>query len=403
MQTVSIVVPVYNAEKYLKPCLRSILHQSYRNIEVILVNDGSKDGSLAICRRFAQKDKRVRVIDIPNGGVSNARNVGVAAATGEYVQFVDSDDKIHRQMVKKLIGEMETVDADMAFCGLEMVFVNGCRVVLRRPNTRKYLPPHCVMERQEFLRRLPELFRYVGGMEGPCNKMYRRSLIVDNGLSFPLDTSFGEDHLFNVSCYACCRRVVFVHDILYHYMHYGQQSLSRKCPPNLYENQMRLVDALQSMLQEQIGVNDVMRRELSWYRSANLYGIVSQYCAEDNGLERAEKIARLQTLLDTPGVLEAYYAVTPEYEFSQQIDPYLRARDATGVLQTFEAIRTQLRTDGKRPVTMFAAKQLRQYSEKHPDSRLGKAASILYLNLATVGMGETISRVWRRTVGKLRH
>ena len=74
MQTVSIVVPVYNAEKYLKPCLRSILHQSYRNIEVILVNDGSKDGSLAICRRFAQKDKRVRVIDIPNGGVSNARN-----------------------------------------------------------------------------------------------------------------------------------------------------------------------------------------------------------------------------------------------------------------------------------------------------------------------------------------
>lgn len=398
METVSIIVPVYNAEKYLESCLRSILRQSYRAIEVILVNDGSKDGSLAVCNRFAAKDSRVRVIDIPNGGVSNARNTGIAAATGKYVQFVDSDDKIHRHMVQTMVDELERADADMAFCALEMVFVNNGRVVQRRSCIRKKLPPHYTLEREEFLNRLPELFRYVGGMEGPCNKMYRRSMIVENGLAFPLDTSFGEDHLFNVQCYAHCRRVVFTPENLYYYMHYGQESLSRKCPPNLYENQMRLVNALQDMLAEQVGIGEHMLEDLKWYRSANLYGVFSQICAEDNGLNREQQIALLRQLLEDEGYLEAYYAVPPQYEFSDEIDKYVRARDAEGVLNTFDAVRAQLRADGERPVTMLLARGFKRYSEKHPETRLGKTAQILYLNLATDGIGTTVKRILRKAI-----
>ena len=89
MDCISVIVPVYKVEAYLPRCIRSLLQQSYKHLEILLIDDGSPDRSGDICDSFATKDSRIRVIDIPNGGVSNARNTGVAAATGTYVQFVD--------------------------------------------------------------------------------------------------------------------------------------------------------------------------------------------------------------------------------------------------------------------------------------------------------------------------
>lgn len=90
--SVSVIVPIYNSENYLKKCVLSILNQTYANLEVILVDDGSSDGSSKICDDYAIQDNRVKVVHIPNGGVSNARNVGIQQAIGEYIAFVDSDD-----------------------------------------------------------------------------------------------------------------------------------------------------------------------------------------------------------------------------------------------------------------------------------------------------------------------
>ena len=91
---ISVIVPVYNAEKYLRECLDSIVNQTYKNIEIILVDDGSTDGSGAICDEYADKDVRIKVYHIPNGGASNDRNLGIDNADGEYLMFVDSDDII---------------------------------------------------------------------------------------------------------------------------------------------------------------------------------------------------------------------------------------------------------------------------------------------------------------------
>ncbi|MGN0761667.1 MAG: glycosyltransferase family 2 protein [Christensenellales bacterium] len=102
MKKVSIIIPVYNVEKYLPRCLDSVLGQTYREIEVILVNDGSTDGSLELCNRYASQDDRVIVIDKPNGGPSGARNKGLDVATGEYICFVDSDDYIDSRMIETL-------------------------------------------------------------------------------------------------------------------------------------------------------------------------------------------------------------------------------------------------------------------------------------------------------------
>ena len=116
-KTVSIIVPIYNVEKYIHECIDSLIGQTYREIEIILVDDASPDGCLAICYEYAQKDGRIKVIHKPNGGLSDARNAGIEMATGDYLIFVDSDDYIVSDMVGQLIYMAEQSGADIAACG----------------------------------------------------------------------------------------------------------------------------------------------------------------------------------------------------------------------------------------------------------------------------------------------
>ncbi len=116
---ISIIVPVYNVEKYIRECLDSILAQSISSFELILVDDGSKDSSGEICEEYASRDKRVKVIHKENGGLSSARNAGMEIAKGEYVCFVDSDDGIKTDYLEKLYGAIASCGADLAFCDIE--------------------------------------------------------------------------------------------------------------------------------------------------------------------------------------------------------------------------------------------------------------------------------------------
>ena len=111
---ISIIVPVYKVEKYIGPCVESILNSTYKDIELILVDDGSPDGSGDICDRFAQQDNRVRVIHKPNSGVSSARNEGLRAAQGDYIMFVDGDDRVHCQMIETLKTAIDSGDYDFS-------------------------------------------------------------------------------------------------------------------------------------------------------------------------------------------------------------------------------------------------------------------------------------------------
>ena len=114
-QTFSIIVPVYNVEQYLENCINSVLNQSYRNFQLILVDDGSKDSSGEICDRFAQKDSRVKVMHKQNAGVSGARNTGIEIATGQFICFIDSDDWIESDYLQKIVDEI--YDFDILFFG----------------------------------------------------------------------------------------------------------------------------------------------------------------------------------------------------------------------------------------------------------------------------------------------
>lgn len=123
-EKISIIIPVYNVEIYLRKCLDSICSQTYKNIEMIVVDDGSTDGSAAICDEYAQKDSRIKVIHKLNGGLSSARNAGLDVAKGEYILFVDSDDYIEREMVQRLYEALKSTGADMSLCNYRKVNSN---------------------------------------------------------------------------------------------------------------------------------------------------------------------------------------------------------------------------------------------------------------------------------------
>ncbi len=122
---ISIIIPVYNVEKYLEKCILSVINQTYKNIEIILVNDGSPDNSIEICKKYARIDSRIIYIEKENGGLSSARNVGIDVAKGEYIGFVDSDDYISSDMYEKLYDIISSENADMAICNLNWVDENG--------------------------------------------------------------------------------------------------------------------------------------------------------------------------------------------------------------------------------------------------------------------------------------
>lgn len=167
---VSVVVPVYNVEKYINQCVESIINQTYRNIEIILVDDGSTDTSGIICDEWKQIDNRVRVIHKANGGLSSARNVGIDVAKGEYIGFVDSDDYIATNMYELLIGLMKQYDVDVARCSSVDIYnekaVNNPQLPYREYKlTSDDFYIECVAERN-------------GNCVGVCNKLYKKDIFA---------------------------------------------------------------------------------------------------------------------------------------------------------------------------------------------------------------------------------
>ena len=183
MPVISVIVPVYNAEKYLRECLDSIVNQTYKNIEIILVDDGSTDGSGAICDEYADKDVRIKVYHIPNGGVSNARNLGIDNANGEYLMFVDSDDEVSRDCIEKLYCAIEYKEQDLVIGNFCDVYEN--RKIIQHENLS------IIGNLQDDYANIRIL------LQGPWGKLYRSEILKKNKIRFRVDISLTEDQIFN--------------------------------------------------------------------------------------------------------------------------------------------------------------------------------------------------------------
>ena len=203
---ISVIVPVYNSEKYLSDCLESILNQTWSDIEVILINDGSKDKSGIICDQFAIRDKRVQVIHQENHGVSYSRNVGLKNSSGELISFIDSDDTLDPDMYELLVNVMNEHNADIAHCGYKRIFDDEIIFV---HNTKRTIV-HNTTESLEYL----ISGRLFGG--GLWNKLFRRELISE--LSFREDLKNNEDILFCFEAFRNAKKNVFADFAKYNYI-----------------------------------------------------------------------------------------------------------------------------------------------------------------------------------------
>lgn len=207
MELISVIIPVYNAEQYLKKCLLSVCEQTYKDLEILLIDDGSTDASSSICDRFALEDCRIHVIHQGNGGVSHARNVGISSSNGKYIMFVDSNDFIERDMIEKLYLAIKQNDADLSICNFDYP---------DRNETNPEVYPVCdeLISGMEVLKNRvfqPKSNYWIVAW----NKLYKKE--VFSQIRFPEGKICGDAYIMH-EIYLNCRKIACIHDVLYHYV-----------------------------------------------------------------------------------------------------------------------------------------------------------------------------------------
>lgn len=257
----SVIVPVYNAEAYLARCLDSILSQTFTDFEAILVDDGSNDGSAALCDDYAKRDNRFSCIHKENGGHTSARQAGLKQASGTYVAFVDSDDWIAPAMYQTMCCAAKDTGADMVCCNYTAVTPKGD--LLCRSSFPEGLYEKAQLTEQVYPRMLysGSYFTY-GEAPNLWNKLFRRELLERHLYSVPLSLKLGEDALVTYICLLESSRVYFCEDAFYYY-----QSTVSSLTHNMDENRLRenrtLFDALLNAVDT--SAHPCMERQLQFY------------------------------------------------------------------------------------------------------------------------------------------
>ena len=253
---VSIIVPVYNVQNSVARCLESICAQTWKDIEVILVNDGSRDESFSICEQFREKDPRIVLVDKSNSGVSETRNCGMSLARGKYVQFVDSDDYLDPDFTERLVTAAEANNADLVIAPYWMVIpANSSKATQALENLQENLGidaekkpddireygflPEGIYDRDTFALRLmekPASFFY----SVLWNKLYRRDILADHHLQFTSEVRWAEDLVFNLEYILYANVFVSISKAGYHYV---------QNPQSICHTQINLASIVQNKLQ----------------------------------------------------------------------------------------------------------------------------------------------------------
>lgn len=209
-EKISVIVPIYDVEKYLSQCIESIMEQTYKNLEIILVDDESPDRCPQICDYYAAKDSRIKVVHKKNGGVAEARNTGIDAATAKYIGFVDADDFIHPLMYEKLVEILEQTNSDISYCNLRRVYENDDR--------------HMVLDQYTYngsikvYNNIESLYNFFNdlGLQTVVSwgKVYRKSIF--DGVRYPRG-EVNEDEFITYKLFCKSTKIVYINEMFYFY------------------------------------------------------------------------------------------------------------------------------------------------------------------------------------------
>ena len=257
---ISVIVPIYNAEKTIQKCVGSLLSQECGGVEIILVNDGSTDGSGALCRTFAQEHPQIRLIEKENGGVSTARNAGLDIARGAYICFVDSDDYVSPDYfaeIRRALAENDWELIRFSYCVDDDIHTKTRRSVSFAAETRRDALPRII---EEICNK---------ALNGPVAKVYRRDIIEHNAIRFPVGASVAEDRAFNISYSLHVNNYMVSPKTIYCVNTQNEQSLSRKQHADL-DAQFQITGRY---LSEAIGSAQIPEAEKEQYRRAINFGV----------------------------------------------------------------------------------------------------------------------------------
>ena len=250
-EKISVIVPVYNVEQYLERCVDSIINQTYTNLEIILVNDGSTDNSGKLCDELAKKDERIRVIHKENGGLSDARNRGIDESESDLVGFIDSDDYIDSDMYEVLLKNLNDTDADLSMCALYDVYNNTPEVQVTNKETWKLSSEQAIKMVME-----AKILSVTA-----VNKLYRKSLFID--LKFEVG-KIAEDAFIMIKLLDKCEKIVATNEKKYYYVH-RENSITTQKFSTKFLNVIEAYEQNSNIISEKYPkLKDVAQTRMNW-------------------------------------------------------------------------------------------------------------------------------------------
>lgn len=280
---ISIIVPVYNAEEYLDKCVSSILNQTEKDIQLILVDDGSTDGSRRLCENYAEMDSRVLFLHQKNAGVSAARNLGISQALGKYIGFVDSDDWIEPEMFECLLKEADQSDADVVMCDATTVHSDG----KTQADTITQLSENRILKKSDFT---PSLLLEMAG--SACRCIYKNDIYSDklrkHPLSFPLGVKFSEDRIFNLYTFGQANQVVYLKESFYN-RYLNVNSAVHRFHYDYFEEYKKAAEEIRIAIQEVWGNNSELQKAYLSQFIGGALGALCNYYYKTSPLTNAER------------------------------------------------------------------------------------------------------------------
>lgn len=319
MCKVSIIVPIYNVEKYLDRCISSLINQTFEDIEIIALNNGSTDKSLDILNYYAYKDKRIRVINNKNIGVSESRNIGIKNANGKYIVFVDSDDWIDKDMIEILYKYICKENASMAMCTYIREFSDHSKEkAFNLPEINIYEGNQI---KSELLRKLvgpieyelsnPE---YLDALGTVWAKMYKTSILKENSLSF-IDLNeigSGEDTLFNIYTFNKVTKVILLNKPMYHYWRGNENSITSRYIPNFIEKRRNYFKYIKKFIKDN-NLSSEYETALNNRICTSVLGMGLLECSKSNKISIINKIRNIKGMLNEDYIDDAYRSLELKY------------------------------------------------------------------------------------------
>lgn len=282
---ISTIIPVYNQEKYIEKALKSIIDQAFEPCEILIINDASTDKTQDKCKEFKQLYKNIKIINLTkNMGVSNARNIGIDNAIGDYIHFMDSDDTIDKDMYENIIAEMENKEKDLIITGTRYNENNKINTYIPKKcdiNTlnemKNFIKDSCISGRRD-------IFNVV------WNKLYKRDFLLKNAIRFDKDITFGEDFLFNLECMKKTNSIYTINKAYYNYMRRSnEETLKMKFLRNkIYLRRLFYKKWIE--FYKSYGIYEDVSKEMQIYEGFRIYMAIISVANKNCSLKYKEKM-----------------------------------------------------------------------------------------------------------------